>query len=692
MKTFLLLVLMIVSLSVHAENQSELASDILDILNTKEFATRDSEHLVEEVIKIEDEIAASNNVCKEVPKQEVDCIDFLGSSLAKSKKDDGWKVLFEAKYRPIDKTKRQANASLQGMISNRMELIDRYETAAGRISLSSHDDVVKSAQEVSNFMGGTVRPEEIQGLLVVRELTRTANEKEYRERHDALTKNMNHNQFLNFLSSLAGWGHNNYNSERALFQQTPQAGKGVVTAYDMITRTKDGICGDIHGMIARSAESRGWEAVTVGYALRGEQHVVAAVVDPSNPDKLMIVNYANYEEQVLNEKNSYVPIPTDQVRWTDVGTQFRVFKNTGAPGEEGKMKQIGTVPNALGSFLKSLFLIQSEDMRMMSPNNNYSSVQQNFSKVKTKDPYVQKDHYIEKKISEGVTLYTAETRNSEIIGIAANREVFKKLYMYDPKLGRCVQRKTKFFSVGVASSLIDFPEDDLSNSLNVYLNIKGGQILNLYETPSFKLKGLIGYEADGFLSWVVPDYFLGGDADFATFLKAMVEYKKNGSIVYGALGVESVLGLKNQQLMTDLGQFIGNVNPLTYNATKAEVKTTTKLNSKTTFSTDSSLTLTRIGDRVAFSSGLTSSNFHFTVGYSNPVNLRIGSNALKSMNFLRNLESPDGFKLAIGSHFKSVTNDNGVSLTLVTTMNPKYPVKSQVQLKTKIEINPKKRK
>lgn len=194
------------------------------------------------------------------------------------------------------------------------------------------------------------------------------------------------------------------------------------------------------------------------------------------------------------------------------------------------------------------------------------------------------------------------------------------------------------------------------------------------------------------MSWIVPTYFLTGDADFSTFVKAIVEYQKKGTIIYGALGVESVLGLKDQQLMTDLSKLATNVNPFTFNAAKAELKTTTSLNPKTTFFTYSSITHTRIGDRIAFSSGINGSNYHFNLGYENSVNLKIGASGLKTMNFLKNLGSPDGFKFSVGTYFKAKSNDNGASVTLTSTIDPKSPIKSQVQVKTKIKISHKKSK
>jgi hypothetical protein len=145
-------------------------------------------------------------------------------------------------------------------------------------------------------------------------------------RIETYSKGMSDEDFLKFSSAIAGYV--DYNDDRASFIQTNQAGLGVVTPFEQIIDSKSGICGDIHSMVAKIGELRGWETFTVGYALESAQHVVTAMVDPKNPQSLKIVNYGSYEEHPLNDGNSVRPVPVTQgIGYSEIGMQMRIFKN-----------------------------------------------------------------------------------------------------------------------------------------------------------------------------------------------------------------------------------------------------------------------------------------------------------------------------------------------------------------------------
>jgi hypothetical protein len=416
----------------------------------------------------------------------------------------------------------------------------------------------------------------------------------------------------------------------------------------MIKKTKNGICGDIHSMVAKFAEQRGWEAFTVGYALNGEQHVVTAMVNPNSPEKLMVVNYGQYEEHALDHGNSVLPAPTSpgDPGMAEIGMQLRIFKNTDTGGD-GSMQQIATVPTPLGSFMRGLFDRKDQVGRAMPENENYTYVKTGARHQRASTDLREDGSLRERKLSHGVIVYEGETDNAHIYGIAVSRDVFKNLYVYDPDLKKCVKKRSGYFSIGVAGSLIDLPNAGLQDTYYIYLNMRGGKIFHIYQTNFFQFKGLIGYELEAMSAGVDDRRFLTADGNLSTFAGVMAEYQKNGTALYGGIKLESNVGLKNQNLMTDVSALARNVQPFGFNAVSVDFGATQKLSENLTWRTDNNYVLSRVGARVILSTGVVMSNTSVMLNYQSGVRPLALRNSLQQVNLLDNLNAQDGLRLQV---------------------------------------------
>ena len=405
-------------------------------------------------------------------------------------------------------------------------------------------------------------------------------------------------------------------------------------------------------MVAKFAEQRGWEAFTVGYANDGNQHIVTAMVNPNQPDKLMVVNYGQYEEHSLNSTNSVLPAPTSpgDPGFAELGMQLRIFKNTGG---NGAMEQLAVIPTPLGSMMRSLFNRKDQHSRVIPENENYSVVKaqarhQNFSAELDGSGNLR-----ERSVAHGIVVYEGETDNAQVYGVAVSRDVFKHLYKYDPELKKCVKKRSRYFSLGVASSIIDLPNSQLTDTFYVYLNIRGGHVFHLYQTEFFQFKGLIGYELEGFLATRSNGDFLSADGNFTTFAGLRAEYEKNGNTLYGGLRLETNAAFKDQTLWTDLSELPRNVNPVNFNALSLDLGGSTRLSESLVLRTDNNYVLSRVGSRVMLSTSLIHQNTTYSLSYQGrAASLPLG-NSLHSVNLLQNTTGYDGYKFSVGQNFQT---------------------------------------
>lgn len=590
--------------------------------------------------------------------KEPSCQGMANSFLPAGYKEKSWKTLFEIKYQAIDP---QASRSTARANYNEINF-NSYRNLTGdpEKPLNSKDDLDTEANNIMNWYkekwGVEFDPFDVKAQLIMDQLSnpdffkdlsvKESNELMFK-RLEEYTKAMSDQEYLRFISSVAGFV--DYNDERADFKQKEGAGLGIVTPFEQVTGTGSGVCGDIHSMAAKMGEARGWETFTVGYMLDGSQHVVTAMVNPNEPDKLMLVNYGRYEEADLKNGEWINPTPIAGTQ-QELGMQLRIFKNKKTGDPMGQMQQIATIPTALGSFMNDLFKREDQISKAMSSNNNYQVVkaggETSRHKVKLKNDG---DKIVDKLAGEGIVVYQGEVNNAHVYGVAVSHDVYKTIYRWDETEKKCVPKKNKYFSMGVAGSLVDLPLTDFDQAFYVYLNMKGGQIFHVYQTEHFQFKGVIGYELEAIMSNAGEAYT--GDGNFTTLMGVVADYNKNGTKIHTSLTYETNFGLRNQNLMTDLSTIPKNVNPMSFNAISLDANLSKQIGPKTSFVTNNNVTFTRVGGRVFLSTGIIHGNTSIMASYQGGVKALPIGNSLQNVNLLQNYNNMDGFRLTAGHNF-----------------------------------------
>lgn len=629
--------------------------NITDVLSQDKLQTNVKESKA--LSKLEDQ--ANSTQCTVDPETEKSCQGFANSLLPAGYKETGWKTLLEVKYRTTDRKSGRNSARATYMPIDLAEY--RYMMDKENPEITSEAQLnaeAKEAQEFYSSMGWNIDPLDVKTQLIIDEFNKDStfsklpdlkakNEFMY-QRLGEYTKSMSNDEYLRFMSSVAGYV--DYNTERSQWKQTEEAGKGIVTPFEQITKTKAGICGDIHSMVAKMGEQRGWEAFTVGYALKGSQHIVTAMVDPKDKNKLMLVNYGTYETQDLNNGDWIKPTPEKNMQ--DLGIQMRIFKNAKTGDVSGKMQQIATIPTALGSFMGDLFKREQHIANAMPSNQNFRvekvGAEINRHKVNVK----QNGNKITDKLAgEGIVIYEGETDGAQIYGVAVSRDVYKDIYRWDDDQKKCVLKKNKYFQLGVAASLVDLKQSQTTGNFYAYLNMKGGEILHVYQSERFQFKGVIGYEFTGVAASGQGSTTF--DGDFKTLLGVVADFNKGPTKIHTALTVETTIGLRDQSLMTDTSTLAKNLNPINFNAVSLDANLSHKISDKMSFVTNNNLTLTRVGGRVFLSTGIISGNTSIMASYQGGVKpLNIG-NTIRNVNLLQNYNDMDGVRLSLTQGFSN---------------------------------------
>lgn len=587
------------------------------------------------------------------------CDAFAESLMPEDKKKNGWRTLFEIKYQNIEDRERRSTASA----NYRAMDFSSYRNIAGKPEkdLTTGEALDQNTQEILNWYK-TNRPwvkieaQDVRTQLILDQLTDpkfNTSDAHMEQKMKTYSATMNSAEYLRFMSSVAGWV--DYNHERAnfLFAQNDQT-RGIVTPFQQMMGSKYGVCGDIHSMVAKMAEQKGWEAFTIGYSLESQQHVVTAVHDPNDPDKLMIVNYGRYEEIDLKNGEHITPTPTTKGR-EEIGSQLRIFKNDKFANNEGAMKQIATIPTALGTFMNDLFRKDYQASKAMVGNQNYSSKKLTFE-YDTDKVKIKKDgnKVLDRTIGEGIIVYEGETENAKIYGVGVSLDVFKQIYRFNRKTQRCEPKKNKYFSANLAGNFIDLKDANFNNTFYAYLNIKGGQILRLYETEFFQFKGIIGYELEGFVA-TYDQGFLTGDGNFTTLLGVVADYEKKGLKIHSSLTLDNNIGLKDQNLMNDFSAYDKNLK-LGFNALRFKTDVSKQLNSNTALTGSAQFTGTRVGSQLILTTGIIHKKTSVNLSYQGGMkSLPIG-NHLQNVNLLQNMNNSDGLRLGVTQNF---SNRNG---------------------------------
>jgi hypothetical protein len=645
-------------------DQPQLIDQMINVLTREEILSSDREDnlfLIGLTSELEDLIDAQMyqpNDCHEQNLVEKNCLGLVSENLPESKRD--YRVLFEVKYNN-PQVRPTYQPGLAGRNFSKALTLSRYFAPTGEFDYDQLDELAQKIFETKpdSETYQDISKTDIKTALFLDHLL---DERHYlNETEDASQKMLNlikdhsyglsDDEFLHFLSAVAGWVE--YNDDRADFKQTESAGLGRISVFDLVSGNRQGICGDIHSVVAKLAEARGYEAFTVGYGLDESNHVVTAVVDPNNPDKISIINYGRYEQQALNDGNSAILTPTSS--YQELGMQLRIFKND-SPGQDGRMQQIATIPTALGSFMSDLFLKDHQISKAMPANQNFNreSVTLETSKESLK-VNEKKNKMMEREATQGLIIYEGQTDNAQIFGVAVSHDVYKNIYRYDKDQNKCVPKKSKYFSVGLAGSILDLPQAGFNQVLYAYLNLKGGQIIRLIETEYIQLKGLLGYELDGFVGFNQGQFF-AGDAHFASFAGLMLEYQKKNTSIQTVLKYEGQAALRDQNLMTDYSTLSSNVRPMAFNALSLQANWQQKLNPYTSLFSHNEVMTSRVGSRVLLSAGIMHNNSSVSVSYQGGARALPIGNSLQHVSLLRNFNQMDGVRLHFAQDFSSRNN------------------------------------
>ncbi|MFY7993821.1 MAG: hypothetical protein ACOVP4_11050 [Bacteriovoracaceae bacterium] len=635
--------LLFISPTILAQEIEKLTKTVVEVQNalpTKEGASIASD--------LEDKLAEED--CPISPEQ--DEID-AQSSLPLNLKRSGWKVLFEVKYNPIQKQEstHQIFNAWKGMGS----FVENSLASRGRTLPQNLAEMNTLGAELSHENPNIGTPEVIRNAMIIRHLENSGTPDEMYSNYKNLISEMNTQDKLGLLTSIASYIP--YNDDRAsFFSSQNESTKGKISPFQIMRAdTTGGICGDIHSTVAKFAEISGFEAFTIGYALNegdfkdgGSQHVISAVVDPNDKDKVYLINYSTLQTNDLSEGQSLRLAPTN--KQTGTGIIYRIFKNEG-DAEAGKMQQIGVLPTSLRGFFDELTQKQYQLQKALPQNQNFT--QNKISLIHEKEKVKERgSSTMFKQIGEEMTVYQGTTQEGEIWGVAVSTDKYKKIY--NNNTGKL--KTTKYFGATLSGSLLDnnasTPGPDM---YFVYLKLTGAKIFHLIESPQFKFAGAIGYSFDAFGAMnKASGTMVSVDGNFETFAQVLAEYQKNNTNIKMAIKLDNTIALKDQNLMTDFSKYPENIRPFKPNASSAEVNLTQKIDDNTYATGSAQATLTNMGNRIMLSSGLIHNQTAVNLSYTGGIgSASLSDNALKNVNLINNSLGFDGFRLSASQGFSN---------------------------------------
>ena len=626
------------------------------------------------VSDLEDQLHREELRCGEVAKEQNPEQVQDQTQLPPKYKESGWRVLFEVKYMPDLPTAGFTPLKDNSYVRNHLLDRNRQYLINNNIDITQGDFNYQNFQNIAQninypFYPHTNQKDAVYSLMVNRLQLAKDNDDLYKIMGQ-MSSQMSDEQYLEFLSSIAGWAP--YGDDRAAFKQVENGGKGRISPWELMTQTKEGVCGDIHSTVAKFAEIRGFEAFTIGYApAGGEQHIISAMVNPNNPDKVYMINYSTLEVNDLNETNS-LKLSPGEAGWEDIGLQYRIFKNS-KPGEDGKMQQIGSLPTPLRGFFRNLVDAQFLPNPAMPENQNYRQEKVEIANERSVTKWQKDGDKLVKNISQGVMVYEGEADAAKIFGVAVSHEVYKTLYDQEGKA-----KKNKYFSLLMSASDLkfQFPQSEL-DTYYVYLNMQGGRVLKLIESSHFKLGGILGYQIEGFVAFgkapgeTSYDYWSGGaDGSLDTFLKVYAEYSKGDHQLKMNIRSDFTLGLRDQNLMTDFSTIPTNVNPRVNNGLAIGVQHNYKMAGNKSLQTSADLSVSRLGNWVSISSGVVSPKSSIMLNYQGGAGqMRMPGNSIQAVNLVSNVVGPSrltanyNYNTNVGNHALSVGGFAGIQLT-----------------------------
>jgi hypothetical protein len=302
-----------------------------------------------------------------------------------------------------------------------------------------------------------------------------------------------------------------YSDPRAEFKQ--DFNQGSVSLFTMITTDNDdlsGICGDLHAahndLMKRINPVL--EAYTMSYATDYSQHVISYVVDPEDPDKVIMTNYSRVEIKDADGVANLAPVNTSM---DDVGERIRFFQY-----KDGRQDHVGTFRNDIGSLLYELSTADFE--RGATPNDQRYGLQQiqnKWSKVVTKYKEIEKANGETKEksktfvINNDLIMFRGTTaQGNEMVGILHKRQRLRNVDANGELLPGETYGSHSFMSTAVGH--VDYDREssafggnnwyDHTKYFKVYFVTGKRYIKRIVEKKGFVFDGFIGHQLEAGLT------------------------------------------------------------------------------------------------------------------------------------------------------------------------------------------------
>jgi len=176
----------------------------------------------------------------------------------------------------------------------------------------------------------------------------TNNPGNWQESLNEIKDHLSFNEKIQLVSHFGGRFSNNYNYDRAAGNGA--RADGVVTIEEMLTSvqtsTPGGVCRDVTNAQSQMLMELGVaenHIFQTAYSTEGEGHVVMAVRDPNDPNRIMRINYSYTDE--VDDRSGGAAL-TQNSSLPDFGQNFRIYDAHGKP--------VGRVPTEFGEVLRDV--------------------------------------------------------------------------------------------------------------------------------------------------------------------------------------------------------------------------------------------------------------------------------------------------------------------------------------------------
>lgn len=176
----------------------------------------------------------------------------------------------------------------------------------------------------------------------------TSNPSNWKQELNAIKDHLTFDEKLKVASHFGGRFSDNYNYNRA--DGTGPRAEGIVTIEEMLESVRDGVpggvCRDVSQAQSLMLQELGVNSSDIyqaAYSTATAAHVVLAVRDPENPDRIVKINY-DYTDETSDRSGGAVLTQSSSL--PDFGSNFRIYDSAGKP--------VGKVPTEFGDVLRDV--------------------------------------------------------------------------------------------------------------------------------------------------------------------------------------------------------------------------------------------------------------------------------------------------------------------------------------------------